>query len=186
MMFTPLRLISRPLLSLLLVLPLVSFTLSAHPHPEDDYLTGLKAYQRQDIISAMDYLKRAADEGHPKAQSLLGAIYDKAEENELALLYYRSAAQQGDPAGQYGLAAMYANGDGLNQNYAKAVEWLNKSADKGFGPAVDALTTAYLQGGLGLSKSRAEAIALLRHALSMGYLAAKIQLESLSSENPVQ
>lgn len=41
-------------------------------------------------------------------------------------------ADQGDAIAQYALAGCYYNGDGVEQDDAKAVEWWRKAADQGF------------------------------------------------------
>ena len=44
---------------------------------------------------------------------------------------YRSLAEQGDPKAQYFLGVMYANGQGVPQDYKKAMTWIGKAAVQG-------------------------------------------------------
>ncbi|MES9920965.1 MAG: tetratricopeptide repeat protein [Candidatus Thiodiazotropha sp.] len=149
---------------LILIMPPLSF---AGPH--EDYLHGLAAYQREDLMTAIESLKIAADSGHAKAQSLLGYIYDIAEENEQAFHYYRQAAEQGEADGAYGMGMLYATGEGVAQDLFEAVRWFEKAADAGHPQAIDLLATAYLNGGLALTKDSAKAIDLLERGAALGH-----------------
>ena len=40
-------------------------------------------------------------------------------------------AEEGDPTAQYELGIMYQNGEGVPQNYSKAVKWFRKAAEQG-------------------------------------------------------
>jgi uncharacterized protein len=44
---------------------------------------------------------------------------------------HRKAADQNFASGQFFLGYSYANGDGVPQDYAKAVEWYQKAAAQG-------------------------------------------------------
>ena len=47
----------------------------------------------------------------------------------------QSAAEKGDARAEYELAQCYTRGDGVTRDYAKAAEYLRKSADQGYAPA---------------------------------------------------
>lgn len=154
--------------------------------PEADYRAGFNAYLIEDLPNAMMFLGKAADAGHAKAQSLLGYIYDKAEENQEALRYYRMSASQGDSAGEYGLGALYASGEGVERNYREAVRWFAKAVEQGHGPAIAVLATSYLEGGLGLEEDRDKALNLLRRGAALGDESARQHLKRLSREAATQ
>ena len=40
------------------------------------------------------------------------------------------AAEQGDPEAQLNIGAMYANGQGVSQDYSRAVQWFCKAAEQ--------------------------------------------------------
>lgn len=147
--------------------------------PEADYQRGFRAYSEEDLITAMEVLGRAADAGHPRAQALLGYIFDKAEDNAAAMRYYRMAADQGDPAGDYGVASLYLAGEGVDKDQAEGVRWMSMAAEKGYGPAVQVMAEAYLDGSLGVTPDREEALRLLRLAAAQGYESARRRLSSL-------
>jgi TPR repeat protein len=49
------------------------------------------------------------------------------------------AAEGGDIQAQYRLGLVYSSGDGAPRDAEKAHVWLRKAAEKGFGPALNAL-----------------------------------------------
>ncbi len=149
--------------------------------PEEDYSRGEAAYQRENLLTAIEFLKSAAEAGHAKAQSLLGYIYDVAEENELALQYYRMSADQGDVDGAYGLGKLYATGEGVKKDMTLAVHWYQVAADGNHLQAIDVLATAYLNGGLGLSRDTQKAAELLERAAAQGHQASVKRLSELQS-----
>ena len=44
---------------------------------------------------------------------------------------YQKAAEQGDASAQFNLGVMYYDGQGVKQDYFKAVEWYQKAAEQG-------------------------------------------------------
>ena len=50
-------------------------------------------------------------------------------------LEYLKKAQQGDPEAQFNLGWCYANGQGVKQDWQKAVEWYTKAAEQGLAEA---------------------------------------------------
>lgn len=92
---------------------------------------GVKADPQQGI----EYGKKAAKLGHPKAAMFLGTLYDKGEnvpkDPATAGKWYLRAAELGDVNGQFNVGLMYTNGEGLEKNREKAVKWLKKSAAQG-------------------------------------------------------
>ena len=150
--------------------------------PDEDFERGSKAYAQDDLITAMDYLGRAAEAGHSDAQVLLGYIMDKAEENETAMQYFRSAADQGNPAGAFHLCSMYAAGDGVERDLQTAVSWYQQAADAGHGQALEVLGEAYLKGALGLSVDREQGLKMLNQAAANGHEPARILLEKYTQD----
>ena len=55
-------------------------------------------------------------------------------------------AQSGDSEAQYKLGECYFNGDGIEQDYKKAVEWYEKSANQGYAKAQNNLGFCYGKG----------------------------------------
>lgn len=149
--------------------------------PDEDYRKGVEAYQRDDLMGAMQRLRSAAREGHAPAQALLAYVLDLAEENEEAFDFYRKAADQGNADGMYGLGNMYANGDGIEQNDEQAVHWYTRAAEAGHDHAVVVLAEAYLKGSLGLSPDRDKALEWLERGIARGYEPARERLSRVSA-----
>ena len=61
--------------------------------------------------------------------------------NEMALF-----ANQGNVDAQYNLGVMYEKGEGVRQDYRKAIEWYEKSANQGYAAAQYNLGLMYYQG----------------------------------------
>ena len=78
------------------------------------------------------------------------------------------AAEAGDPNAQNILGAAHADGNGVKQDYAKAVEWYAKSAAQGFGKALLNLGLVYAQGRPGIEPDYPKARDLLRKAAAKG------------------
>ena len=58
----------------------------------------------------------------------------------------RTLAEKGDPTAQYELGVMYQNGEGLPQNYSKAVKWFRMAAEQGDSNAQYSLGLKYSVG----------------------------------------
>lgn len=150
--------------------------------PVEDYERGFKAYQQEDLITAMNWLRKSADAGHTPAQVLLAYILDKSEDNAQALELYTQAAEKGDPDGQAGLADMYATGDGVETDYSKAVYWYTRAAEGGSLRSIRTLATAYLDGGLDLDPDREKAIEWLNRGAALGDLSAQVKLREITQD----
>ncbi|WP_275097274.1 tetratricopeptide repeat protein [Sedimenticola hydrogenitrophicus] len=156
---------------LLLLLVCLSTPLLADS--QSDYETGFAAFRNEDLVTALQYLGQASDQGHVRAQVLLAYILDKAEENEQALALYRKAAATGDAEAQMGLAMMLAAGEGVEVDNASAFSLLLKSADQGHVPAMLQLYQALDKGTMGQRVDRAEARNWLEKAAAAGDAEAK-------------
>jgi len=79
--------------------------------------------------------RRLAEQGHARAQSNLGFMYDNGDgvpENDAeAVRWYRLAAEQGHARAQSNLGFMYDNGDGVPQNNLRAYVWFSVAAAQG-------------------------------------------------------
>src|SRR6266700_3359375 len=99
---------------------------------------AVDAYKRGDFAEAVNWFRKAADQGHAVAQFSLGVVYKKGrgvEKNEReAVAWFRKAAEQGDTAAQSDLGAMYRDGRGVEKNAREAVAWFRKAADQGYAP----------------------------------------------------
>lgn len=146
-----------------------------------DYELGARAFETEDLITAIRHLDRAALEGHAGALLLLGYIYDKAEENALAADYYLKAYQSGSSEAAVALGTMYASGDGVQRDQDLARDWYEKAAASGNAMAQETLGLAYLKGELGLPKDERRGRELLQRAADAGHEPARQVLSDMDA-----
>jgi TPR repeat protein len=93
--------------------------------------TGMKP----DAKSASRWLREAAVEGLPMAQSRLGLLYASGwgveEDAKQAADWYRAAAHYGDPLGQAALGAATFLGDGVPEDRVEGFMWTSLAAAQG-------------------------------------------------------
>ena len=89
--------------------------------------TAFKRYNDPDLISALKYFTRAAEQVNADAQFEVGQMYAQglgtAQLFEEALRWYELSARQGHAKAQFNIAFLYAYGQGTEQSYLKAYEW---------------------------------------------------------------
>ena len=73
---------------------------------------------------------------------------------------------------------MYERGNGVAQDYAEALKWYRKAADRGFPPAEVNLGVWY-ETGKGVAQDLAEAVNLYRKAAEQGFAVAQNNLGSM-------
>lgn len=84
-------------------------------------------------------------------------------------------AKEGDAEAQFSLGLIYAKGDGVAQDYLKAMKWLKKAAEQNHIKALFNLGLIHLYGA-GVPKSEAEAATWFRYAAEGGYAKAQVKL----------
>lgn len=128
-----------------------------------DYMTG--AGVAQDKRKAVEWLKKAADQGECRAQFWLGQAYergdgvekddyraltlwqlsresnwdDATEKLEGLQAEFGKPAEEGDPSAQFFLGAAFENGYGVERDFEKAVGWYRKAAEQGHPGALEIL-----------------------------------------------
>lgn len=84
---------------------------------------------------ALDWYRRAAEQGSAAAQYNLGFAYANGkgvpQSDSEAVFWYRKSAEQGYPDAQSNLGFMYFNGRGVPQDYIQAHMWTNLAASQG-------------------------------------------------------
>ncbi len=105
---------------------------------EAQYNLGGWYLERQGVANypeAFKWINKAAEQGHPGAQTNLGFMYAQGlgvkRDNIEASNWYSQSAEQGLLKAQYGLGLMYANGQGVKQDYIEAYKWLRIAATAG-------------------------------------------------------
>lgn len=101
-------------------------------------ITG-EGCERQEAVG-LELMRTAADEMEPTAIHLMGmrCVAGKAEARDpaQAFAWFRLGALLGTPESQYWLGRIYYEGNGLPQDYDRAIQWLMESASQGYRPAV--------------------------------------------------
>jgi TPR repeat protein len=117
--------------------------------------------------TAVEWYRKAAEQGLGMAQSDLGQIYENGHDGvvtkditipyltgrdiTMAVEWYRKAAEQGLAQAQTNLGAMYAYGRGVAKDKKMAVDLWRKAAMQGLSVAQDNLGRAYMQSALELT-----------------------------------
>ena len=169
--------------------------------PEAQYYLGLALFHRKradgwvvdsngwmnDMIEAIQWYRKAAEQGHIDAQrslgfaqSFLGHCYfngdvvkkDKSE----AVKWYRKAAECGDSQAQYDLGRCYYEGDGVKMDKTEAVKWYHKAAEHGHDKAQRAIGFCFSMGD-GVAQDLEEAETWWRKIIEQGDDCAKAKLE---------
>lgn len=106
-----------------------------------DFETASNAYRAQNYARAFEEFSELAEQGDPRAQSVLAIMYKYGESVELSLgtafEWYQRAAVQGYPPAQFNVGLMLAEGKGVAQNEEEALKWLGRAADAGYERAND-------------------------------------------------
>jgi uncharacterized protein len=109
------------------------------------YLSGKGVMQ--DSVTAVEWIRRAAEQGNPGGQYVLGLTYlngyGVTTNHTVAAEWYQRAADKGLAVAQYNLGTMYENGHGVSQSYTTALEWYRHAADQGYTKAQRKLETIH-------------------------------------------
>lgn len=89
--------------------------------------------------------------------------------------FYLEHAEKGNVQAEYNLGVCYEHGDGVKQDYEKAVYWYRRAADKGYDKAQMNLGVCYTN-GYGVEKDEAEAVRLYHLAAAQGNMYAQFNL----------
>ena len=96
-------------------------------------------YEMKNPVETVAWLKKAADNGHAKAQWHLGVRYfagaDVEKDLDQSEYWFKKAAEQGDVDAEYGLSGCYV----AKQDFENALHWLKKAAAQGHADAMEML-----------------------------------------------
>jgi len=144
-------------------------------------MAGLNAVTTEQQYAA------AAEAGQAWAQTRLGVLYARAENDPLrwamAVELLQKAAGQGEAEAQYELAGLAAAGRGLPASDLSAFEYMKQAAAKGLADAQYQLAAMHA-GGRGTAPDKAAAIEWGRRAARQGHSPAQFSLGCLMVESP--
>lgn len=85
-----------------------------------------------DPVQSAQWMARAAQQGHPGAETVLGYDYEQGHgvprDFARAVFWIRKAVDQGYPDAMFHLGRLYSTGKGVPQNAATARQWFEKAA----------------------------------------------------------
>lgn len=146
------------------------------------------AEKAKDYSAAFRWYRKAAEQGNIDAQKHLGFLYLNAKQPGgspdlgAAFQWLQKPAIQGDARAQGGLGYIYKLGTySVPQNYAEALTWLSKAADKEDLFAQTQLAGMYLHGE-GVSKDYAQAFKYMEVAARRGDVASMRSLGMMHQE----
>ena len=99
------------------------------------YLEACEPYDLKRYAEALPLMKRAAELGHPLAQTALAFMYQYGngveKDQKQAMFWFSEVAGQGNAVGQWLLGSTYERGEGFPADYEKAMFWYRKAAEQG-------------------------------------------------------
>jgi len=134
-----------------------------------------------DRREALDWCRRAAEQGHRQAQELLAYMLQQGRRPNLeeAARWMRAAAEQGSPQAQDELGEFYRSGHrGLPRDGAVAVSWYRRAAEHGRIFGLDGLGRAYAQGD-GVPRDDRLAVAWYRRAADLHSVYGALELAKM-------
>ena len=129
---------------------------------------------RTDREKAIEWYKKAAAQGEPKAVSRLQLMKSNSERFEKTA----AQAENGDQESLYDLGNMYMKGVGTNTDYAKAIDSYTKSAGLGHVKSAYKLGLIFHEGS-GVKTDNRQAFRWFKQAAQGGYPAAQYYLGKL-------
>ena len=150
-----------------------------------DELFALHTRASSGDSAALARLVRAAEGGHPEAQTTLGWLNFEGtglpQSDERAFTWFARAAVQGQVEGQAWLGMMHYLGRGVPQDYAEALVWLTEAAMSG-NEAAQFLLGKMHADGEGVRRNSAAAVEWYRKASNQGLAEAQFALANLLEE----
>jgi len=140
-----------------------------------------------DFYRAAVLYKRAATNGHARAQNRIGVMFEIGQGLNIvrnyakAVEWYTMSAKQGYRNAEANLGFMYESGRGIDQDHVKAAEWYRKAAEKGEPFSQFHLGLLYEQ-GRGVPQNLGEAARWIERAAENGLSAAQFKMATMYKE----
>jgi TPR repeat protein len=140
------------------------------------------AFDQGRYLTALDLAQKAAKNGDPQANTLIGRIYEEGygvpKDEKLAAQWYAKGAELGDVEAVFALGVLAAQGRGLTKDDAAAARYFDAAAAKGHTLAAYNLALMFLKGS-GKPENPYRAFVLMRYAAENGVVAAQYDLGTL-------
>jgi len=155
---------------------------SGHDAGQEYLHKGEEAEKQKAYDAAMQWYRKAADQGNADAQIGIGRLYEQGwgvrKDYDEAWRWYRKAADQGNANAQVSIGLLYENGWGMPKDYDDAMRWFRKAADQGDAGAQFIIGGLY-ETGSGVPKDYGEAMRWYRKAADQGNASAQDSLGAL-------
>lgn len=92
-----------------------------------------------DSAAALEWFRKAAVQGHNRAEDNYGLLLFQQGHRQEAMPYLQRSAERGEPRAQYLVGTALFNGDYLAKNWVRAYALINRSAASGVSQAADTL-----------------------------------------------
>jgi cell division septation protein DedD len=93
----------------------------------------------QDLAQAEEWYRKAALQGHEKAEDNYGLTMFQGGKRKEALPWIEKSAARGEPRAQYILGTALFNGDGMNKDWVRAYALMTRASASGLSPASSSL-----------------------------------------------
>ena len=117
---------------------------------EECFDRGLQYDDAGNHVNALEWYRKAADQGYAVAQVILGWHCHTGEgvpqDDAEAVRWYRLAADQGDAMAQQSLGCVYREGKGVPRDDAESVRWFQLAAEQGRADAQHEFACSYRDG----------------------------------------
>lgn len=92
-----------------------------------------------DMNAAIDWYRKAAVQGHTRAEDNLGLLMFQQGDRAGAMPYLQRAAARGEPRAQYVVGTALFNGDLLSKDWVRAYAFMTRAATSGLAQATTSL-----------------------------------------------
>lgn len=92
-----------------------------------------------DIAAALEYYRKAAEQGHERAQDNYGLLLFQQNRRQQAMPWLERSAERGEPRAQYLVGTALFNGDLLSRDWVRAYALMTRAAAAGLPQAAGAL-----------------------------------------------
>ena len=134
-----------------------------------EYVAGKKAYDEKNYTEALRYWTTGAEKGNVTAMYKIGKLYIEINDNsEEAIKWSKKAIENGNTKALILMADIYHWGmGGIAINYAEAMNWYTKAADKGEINAFYSIGSHYSL-GYGVTRSNTKAMEWFKKGADKG------------------
>ncbi len=101
-------------------------------YSDELYRKGIKYLNTFEYESAIEILSKAIEQGNREACTPLGCAYSELEDYEMAYKWFTEGFYAGSIQAMFNLGQMYFEGQYVDQNYKKALEYFSLAYENGF------------------------------------------------------